>query len=70
MQGNGPALLPDWLIAGDLASGQLVDLFPTYRVAATDFKTAVWLLYPSRSHLPSKVRVTIDFLKQHYARRA
>ncbi len=67
--GLGPALLANWLIDDDLASGQLVDLFPDYSVTATDFETAAWILYPSRTFLPRKVQVTIDFLKQHYAAR-
>jgi len=63
-QGLGPALLPDWLIDADLASGALVDLFPDHDVAATTFDTSAWLLYPSRAFLPSKTRAMIDFLKQ------
>lgn len=66
--GLGPALLPDWLIAGDLASGALLDLFPDQQAAATNFETAAWLLYPSRVYLPAKVRVMIDFLKGRLAR--
>jgi len=62
--GMGPVLLADWLINADLAQGRLIDLFPEYHVSATDFNTAAWLLYPSRTHLPSKVRSMIDFLKQ------
>ncbi len=65
LTGMGPALLPNWLIDEDIAMGRLVDLFPDYRVAATDFDTATWLLYPSRTYLPNKVRVMIDFLRQH-----
>ncbi len=61
--GLGPALLPDWLVAEDLACGTLVDLFPDYDCAATEFDTGAWLLYPSRSFLPRKVRVMIDFLR-------
>ncbi len=60
----GPALLPNWLAARSISAGALVDLFPHLRVAATDFATAAWLIYPSREHLPSKVRVAIDFLKR------
>jgi DNA-binding transcriptional LysR family regulator len=67
--GIGPALLPDWLIADDLTQGNLIDLFPDHRAAATDFDTAIWLLYPSRTHLPSKVRATIDFLRRRMVRR-
>lgn len=65
LAGMGPALLANWLIDTDIAQGTLVNLFPDYHVTATDFDNAVWLLYPSREHLPNKVRVMIDFLKQH-----
>jgi DNA-binding transcriptional LysR family regulator len=59
----GPALLPDWLAAPALAQGALIDVFPDYETTATTFDTAAWLVYPSRSFLPHKVRVMIDFLK-------
>ncbi len=65
VSGMGPVLLANWLIDEDIAQERLVDLFPQYRVTATEFDTAVWLLYPSRTHLPNKVRVMIDFLKEH-----
>jgi DNA-binding transcriptional LysR family regulator len=61
--GAGPALLADWLVGEDIVAGRLVDLFPDHRVTATTFETAVWLLYPSRSFLPQKVRAMIDFLR-------
>ncbi len=63
LAGMGPVLLASWLVDDDLARGRLVDLFPAHRVAATDFDTAAWLVYPSRRYLPSKVRVTIDSLR-------
>lgn len=68
LDGAGPALLANWMVDKDLAEGRLMDLFPAYRVAATSFETAAWLIYPSRSHLPSKVRVFIDFLKAGLAK--
>ena len=61
--GMGLALLPNWLIAEDLYMGNLINVFPHYEVTATDFNTAVWLVYPSRAYVPVKVRVFIDFLK-------
>ncbi len=64
--GSGPALLANWLVDDDIAAGRLVPLFPEYQVTATSFDTAAWLLYPSRTYLPSKVRVTIDFLKAQF----
>lgn len=63
LHGAGPALLADWLVKEDLASGRMVDLFPGYDVTATEFDTAAWIIYPSRQYVPLKVRVFIDFLK-------
>ncbi len=65
IDGLGPALLPDWLIASELAAGTLVDVFPRHEITATGFDTAAWLLYPSKTYLPLKVRAFIDFLKSH-----
>ncbi|MEM9094842.1 MAG: LysR family transcriptional regulator [Pseudomonadota bacterium] len=64
LEGLGPVLLADWLVARDLAEGRLVELFPDYDCAATEFDTGAWALYPSRSFLPRKVRVMIDFLRE------
>jgi DNA-binding transcriptional LysR family regulator len=64
LAGLGPALVVDWLVDDDVKRGDLVDLFPHHEVTATEFDTAAWLLYPSRSHLPFKVRATIDFLRR------
>lgn len=69
-EGMGPALLADWMVRDKLAEGALVDLFPDYAVTATDFETAAWLLYPSRTYLPRKVRVVIDFLRQAFGETA
>lgn len=60
----GLALLPHWLIAADLAAGRLVQVLPDYAVTATEFNTAAWLVYPSRTYLPLKVQVFIQFLKE------
>lgn len=63
LAGMGLALLPLWLIQADLAKGSLVQILSQYQVTATDFETAAWLIYPSRSYVPSKVQVLIQFLK-------
>lgn len=65
VDGLGPALLADWLVASDLARGTLVDVFPQHECTATTFETGAWALYPSRSYLPRKVRVMIDHLREH-----
>lgn len=62
--GLGPALLPDWLCADEIKAGELVDLFPDYECTATEFDTSAWLVYPSRSYMPLKLRAFIDFLRE------
>lgn len=64
LAGMGPTLLSHWLVGDDLRAGRLVDLFPEYEVTATDFDTAAWLVYPSRSYVPLKVRVFIAALRE------
>ncbi len=63
LAGMGLALLSHWLIADDLRNGRLVQVLPQYRVAHSDFEAAAWLVYPSRSYVPLKVRLFIDALK-------
>lgn len=67
LTGMGPVLLADWLVGEDIAQGRLISLLTQYQVTAEDFDTAAWLLYPSRSFLPNKTRVMIDFLKKKFA---
>lgn len=64
--GMGLALLPHWLIQTDLAAGQLINVFPQHAVTATTFETAAWFVYPSKKHLPLKVKVLMDFLKAQF----
>ncbi|HYP90953.1 MAG TPA: LysR family transcriptional regulator [Polyangiaceae bacterium] len=70
LDGLGPVLLADWHLDEDFSRGRLVDLFPHHEVTATTFDTAAWLLYPSRSYLPHKVRSTIEFLRKHLGKGA
>lgn len=65
LHGMGVALLPTWLIEQDLAAGALVNLFPTYQVTATNFDSRVWCVFPSRSYVPTKVRVFIEQLRTY-----
>jgi len=66
LSGMGPVLLADWLVGEDIAEGRLISLLDQYQVTAEDFDTAAWLLYPSRSFLPNKTRVMVDFLKKKF----
>ncbi len=67
LAGMGLSLLPDWLIQPELDTGRLIALFNEFDVTATDYKGAVWLLYPSREYLPAKVRLFNDFLIAHFS---
>jgi DNA-binding transcriptional LysR family regulator len=69
LDGLGPALLPSWLIADEIESSALVDVFPGCEATATDFDTAIWFLHPSRSYVPLKVKVFRDFLKRELRER-
>ena len=68
LDGNGPALLADWLVRRDLDSGDLVDLFPEFEIGATSLDNAAWIIHPSRSFVPAKVRAMVEFLRAKLAR--
>ncbi|MEO0323652.1 MAG: LysR family transcriptional regulator [Myxococcota bacterium] len=61
--GMGIALLPRWNVSDALREGTLEALLPSYDVTASRFDVSAWVLYPSRTHLPAKVRVFVDFLR-------
>jgi DNA-binding transcriptional LysR family regulator len=67
LDGLGPALLSDWLVGDDIAAGRLVDLFPRHEATATNFDSAVWLLYASREHVSRRVRAFVEFIKSQWA---
>jgi DNA-binding transcriptional LysR family regulator len=55
------------LIQEDIRDGTLIPLFEEFDVSATDYKSAVWLLRPSREYSPLKVRVFSELLNTHLA---
>ncbi len=68
LDGMGISLLPDWLISKEIEAGKLVRLFSDYEVTATDYKGAVWMLYPSREYLPIKVRLFSEYLLECFSK--
>lgn len=64
LDGAGIALLADWTIAEDIERGALIDLFSNLEVSATDFESAAWAVYPSRSYVPARMRVFIDHIRK------
>jgi DNA-binding transcriptional LysR family regulator len=66
LAGMGVMLQARWMVGSELRAGALVDLFPDYIVTAALDDAAAWLVYPSRSYVPQKVQVLIDFLRQQF----
>ena len=62
--GMGVTMLPDWMVAADLASGALKRVVGDCDATASDFETGIWIVYPTRTHVPLKVRVFSDFLRK------
>lgn len=58
LAGMGAAFLPGWLVDDDLASGRLVQVFPTRDKPVGK----MFAVYASRQHLAPKLRSFIDFL--------
>lgn len=54
---------PGFLVGEDLAAGTLVELMPAFR----SLELGVYAVYPSRKHLPPKVRVLVDFLTNAFS---
>jgi DNA-binding transcriptional LysR family regulator len=66
IHGMGVALLPRFNVAEALRDGRLVELLSDYQATASTFDTSAWLLYPSRTYLPLKVRVFRDYLLERF----
>jgi DNA-binding transcriptional LysR family regulator len=61
--GLGLWLCPAFLVAGMLASGELVPLLPNYGTEELE----IVALYPHRRQLSTKVRLLLDMLVDHFA---
>jgi DNA-binding transcriptional LysR family regulator len=62
LAGQGITWQPTFLIGEDLKAGRLVKLMPGHEMASID----ILAVYPSRRHVPAKVRVMIDFLAETF----
>lgn len=58
VRGSGIQLQPTFLIAQELASGQLVEVLPSYR----SIELGIYAVYPTRKFVLPKVRVLLEFL--------
>ncbi|SRR5450830_277075 len=63
LAGIGITRQPTFMLHEHIRSGKLMPLFPDFDSA----ELGIYAVYPSRTHLPAKVRATIDFLVQAFA---
>lgn len=63
-QGLGVLVQPDFLAEEDFASGALVPLLKEW----TCGQLGLYVVYPSRAHLPIKVRVFVDHIVEQFGR--
>lgn len=64
--GMGVVLLPRWNVADELRRGALVAALEDWRATVSEESAAAWLVYPSRRHVPTKVRAFVAFLKDAF----
>ena len=62
LAGQGVILQPSFLVDTDLAAGTLVELMPEYRAV----ELGIYAVYPTRKHVPAKVRALLDFLGERF----
>ncbi|EMO7189127.1 LysR family transcriptional regulator [Pluralibacter gergoviae] len=60
--GGGIAILPDWLVWQDAQAGRLQRVLPAWEFSMYRAETAVWIVYPRKKIVSSKVRSFIDFI--------
>ncbi|MBO9352719.1 LysR family transcriptional regulator [Bordetella petrii] len=60
---QGVILQPTFLVGDALRGGTLVELMPHYRCA----ELGIYAVYPTRRHVPPRVRALLDFLASHFA---
>ena len=63
LAGWGIAWRSTWEVEAEIASGRLVAVLEDYAAAPN----GIFMVLPQRKHLPLRVRLWIEFIRQHYA---
>lgn len=63
LDGIGIGLVAEYMCYEPLASGELVSLLPEWTV---DHSVGIYVIFPSRQHLPPKTRAFADFLTENF----
>lgn len=67
--GLGFALLDDYTVAEDLASGRLVQVLKEYRITNTSFEDGIYATFLETVQVPTKIRVFLDYLTENMSSR-
>jgi len=62
--GYGIAWRSTWEVQAEIASGALVPVLEEFAAPPN----GIYAVFPQRKHLPLRLRLWVDFLKQQYAR--
>jgi DNA-binding transcriptional LysR family regulator len=65
VKGMGVALLADWTVKDDIATGNLTPLLNEWLISGEIRQSAIWVVQPSRTFVPQKVTAFIHFLYEH-----
>ena len=65
IDGYGILLRSIWNVGTLIETGQLVQVLPAYRQDAN-----IWAVYPAESKQSAKIRVCVEFLRQHFSKSA
>lgn len=66
LDGVGLAMMPDWAIRRELASGALVRLFADYRTSHVEFDNGVYAIFQHAKQMPTKIRVFVDYIADYF----
>ncbi|WP_159084339.1 LysR family transcriptional regulator [Dongshaea marina] len=68
VSGLGVIMAPLWMVDNLLRDGSLLQIFSEYRSQlGSECDRFIYAVYPHRAHLPSKVRVFLDYLIECYS---
>ena len=62
LAGHGIAWRSTWEVASEIRSGTLVSVLEAFAAPPN----GIYAVFPQRKHLPLRLRLWIDFLKEHY----
>jgi DNA-binding transcriptional LysR family regulator len=68
LQGGGVAMLPLWVVEESVATHKLEVVLSAYEALQWGRRNAVYAVYPTRRHLPPKVRAFLAFVVEALAK--